>query len=86
MQTMPFGAGGSFYAVGCVMEDGTVREFGGTGAEPRTWESVEAFHKARGKLGGTLITYFPPADGEEKKMVAREDSACHAPAPLLQSS
>lgn len=80
MQTMPFGSDAAFYAVGCVMPDGTVREFGGTAAEPRTWASVEAFHKARGKLGGTLITYFPPS------FDAGEENACHAPAPLLQGS
>ncbi len=83
----PFSTGGSFFAVGCIMPDGTVREFGGTGAEARTWESVEAFHEARGKLGATLIRYFPPAFsvGAESSPADAETS-CHAPASLLQGS
>ena len=80
MQTMPFGSGAAFYAVGCVQPDGTVREFGGTDAEPRTWASVEAFHEARGRLGGTLIRYFPPS------FDADAETSCHVPASLLQTS
>lgn len=87
MQTLPFGAGGAFYAVGYIMPDGTVRELGGTAAEARTWESVEAFHEKRGKRGGTLIRYFPASfDAGEESSSAGAETACHAPASLLQSS
>ncbi len=79
MKTMPelFGRGSLFFAVGCVLEDGTVREFGGASPQPRTWSSVEAFHKERGKLAGTLITYFPSApDAVEEKLDNNAETSC----------
>lgn len=53
------GQDSAFFAVAGVMPDGTLREIGGTGPEPRTWASVDAYHEARGWKAGTLVYYFP---------------------------
>ena len=58
--------GDAFYAVAGIMPDGTLREIGGTGPEPRSWPNVEAYHEARGWRAGTVVTYYPPDFSRQK--------------------